>query len=236
MADDIYQNENAWMNTLHPEDVGNYPNVHTVTVHHEEIVGTFGNYVAIVQHILATNGKGFRAIVRNSQHRVWQACGLLGTEKELAATVKRDAIEKAQQVIQDEQAKKEERQLLWSIRQKENETLAALLENQSVTVIDKKIDGTMVVEPFVTIVGFSDCCAHTTNGIYTTLSDSSVDYKNRSVSFFDIGQIAERRFVVMNLVDGQQGKKYSPYPREDEQLRKLWLEAQELSDNNWVVL
>lgn len=111
----------------------------------------------------------------------------------------------------------------------ENEKIKVLLEGQTVVIVTVKKVGQLEIEPMVRIDKVENGMIVTSEGTYTGNRNGSVDYHARSITFSNgIGEnVVSRTFQVLNL-DGNIGSKYRPYPSNSDELRVLWLDAEEL--------
>ena len=116
----------------------------------------------------------------------------------------------------------------------ESEMIRELLEGQTVIVVSHSRTGKIEIEPMIKINrvdgGSSTCifCENGDAGAYTGNEFGDVDYKDRSITFYEVAEsILTRTFVVVNL-DGNTGKKYRNYANDAE--HKLWMAAEDESN------
>lgn len=66
MIDNIFENENCWKNTIHPEKNGLHPTVTISIIHHRDnVCYESEHYFGFIAHIRGFHGKGFKGIIRN---------------------------------------------------------------------------------------------------------------------------------------------------------------------------
>lgn len=110
-----------------------------------------------------------------------------------------------------------------------HETLANLLASKVVSITEIRDDGSFRIDPMIVIdlvVNASTITLYIDGIGYYSIYQAEVNYKNRQVISYHDG--FKRIFQVLNL-EGLVGKIYRHYQNEDE--RKLWLAAEELSDS-----